>query len=456
MFLPLPVEVKEACEILARHRKQAYVVGGAIRDLLLGGSPQDWDLATDARPQEVERLFSGAGYKTVPTGIKFGTVTVLFGDLPVEVTTFRQEEGYSDFRRPAQVHFVKELVADLARRDFTVNALAYDPELLLIHDPFGGVQDLLKGEIRGVGVPEERISEDPLRMMRGIRLAAELGFNLEERTRHAILRNAELIEKVSAERVRDELNRTLLSLHFLQGLELLKETGLLFLIVPELKEGWLFTQYHPSHQYTVLDHTFEALRYTPSSIEVRLAVLLHDVGKPRCFSRGEDGRGHFYGHDQLGALMAERILKRLRYEKRLIRSIATLIREHMLNLSMGPAGMRRLIARVGRELIPELLVVRQADFLAHSTLIIEQDLDDFERFRERLEAIMKEESAFRVNDLAVDGSDVQKILNCRPGPVVGRALKLLWNEILVDPRKNNRSYLLARIRELADKIKGTS
>ncbi len=454
MFLPLPFEVKEACEILARHGKQAYVVGGAIRDLLLGGSPQDWDLATDARPWEVERIFSGAGYKTVPTGIKFGTVTVFFEDLPVEITTFRQEDDYSDFRRPARVHFVKELVADLARRDFTVNALAYDPELFLLHDPFGGLKDLLKGEIRGVGAPEERISEDPLRMMRGIRLAAELGFNIEGRTWHAILRNAELIEKVSAERIRDELNRTLLSPHFLQGLELLKETGLLFLIVPELKEGWLFAQYHPSHQYTIFDHTFEALRYTPSSIKVRLAVLLHDVGKPRCFRRGEDGRGHFYGHNHLGAIMAERILKRLRYEKRMIRSITTLIREHMLNLSMGPAGIRKLIVRVGRELIPELLIVRQADFLAHSTLIIEQDLDDFERFRERLEAIMKEETAFKVKDLAVDGIDVQKILNCRPGPVVGRTLKLLWNEILVDPRKNNRSYLLARIRELAGKIKG--
>ncbi|MGB9791981.1 MAG: CCA tRNA nucleotidyltransferase [Thermacetogeniaceae bacterium] len=423
-------------------------MGGAIRALLMGCTPQDWDLATDALPMEVEDIFSREGCKTVATGIKFGTVTVFMGKLPLEITTFRKEANYSDFRHPDQVHFVNDLYTDLARRDFTINALAYDPLLGELHDPFGGVRDLCREEIRGVGEPERRFFEDPLRMMRAIRLAAELGFKIEEKTMHAIFRNAELIQEIAAERVRDELNRILLSTYFMDGMELLKETGLLFLIIPELREGWLFSQYHPSHQYTVLEHTFEALRYTPAKLLVRIAVLLHDVAKPRCFSRGEDGRGHFYGHNHLGAVMAEEILRRLRYEKRLIRMVTTLIREHMLNLKMGPPGIRKLVVRVGQDLIEDLMVVRLADFLAHSTLIIERDLEAFERFREELDAILKEETAFSIRDLAVDGNDVQRILKCRPGPVVGRILRLLWNEVLVEPEKNERSYLLDRIRQL--------
>lgn len=454
MKLSLPEEVKAACRLLAEHRYQAFVVGGGIRDMFLGITPQDWDLATDARPQEMERIFKNAGFKVLPTGVRFGTLTVLVHGFPLEITTFRVEGDYHDFRRPNQVYFVREIEADLARRDFTINALAYDPLHSLFCDPFGGLQDLLKGEIKAVGDPEARISEDPLRMMRGVRLAAEFGFRLEAKTEHAITRCAELICKVSAERIRDELNQTLLALHFIQGLELLQKLGLLFLIIPELKEGWLFAQYHPSHRYPVLEHTFEALRYTPASLEVRLAVLLHDVAKPRTFSRGKDGRGHFYGHEHLGAEMAERILRRLRYSTQLIRRVTVLIREHMLDVGMGAAGIRRLIARVGRDLIPELLAVREADFLAHSTELILRSLDDFDRFRSRLKRILEEEGAIEMRDLAVNGGDVLEILGCRPGPVVGRVLKVLWNEVLADPRKNNRTYLLARTRELAGELRG--
>ncbi|MDH7578123.1 MAG: HD domain-containing protein [Bacillota bacterium] len=452
MKLSLPEEVRQACNLLAEHRYQAFVVGGGVRDLLLGITPQDWDLATDARPQEVERLFKHAGFKVLPTGLRFGTLTVLNRDYPLEITTFRVEGDYYDFRRPDQVCFVGEIEADLARRDFTINAMAFDPVHSLLCDPFGGLRDLGKGTIKAVGDPEARISEDPLRMMRGIRLAAEFGFRVEEKTEHAIIRNAELIRKVSAERIRDELNRILMALHFMQGLELLQKLGLLFLIIPEIKESWLFTQYHPSHQFPVLAHTFEALRYTPAFLEVRLAVLLHDVAKPRCFSRGKDGRGHFYGHEQLGAEMAERILRRLRYSTQTIRRITILIREHMLDVGMTPAGMRRLIARVGQGLIPELLIVRKADFLAHSTELILTSLDDFDQFREHLQKILEEEDVLEMRDLAVSGADVLEILGCRPGPVVGRVLRALWHEVLTDPGKNNRTYLLARTREIAGEL----
>lgn len=452
MILHLPIEVKRACDLLAKHGKQAYVVGGAVRALLMGCVPQDWDLATDALPTEVERIFSSEGYKTAATGVKFGTVTVFICGTALEITTFRQEANYSDFRHPDKVRFVNDLYTDLARRDFTINALAYDPRSGVLHDPFGGLKDLCRGVIRGVGNPERRFFEDPLRMMRAVRLAAELSYKIEDKTLHAIFRNAELIREIAAERIRDELNRILLAPYFMQGMELLKETGLLFLIIPELKEGWLFAQYHPLHQHTVLGHTFEALRYTPAKLVVRIAVLLHDVAKPRCFTRGEDGRGHFYGHNCLGAAMAEEILRRLRYERRLIRTVAALIREHMVDLKMGPPGIRKLIVRIGKDLIEDLMVVRLADFLAHSTLIVERDLEAFERFRDELNAIIREETALSIRDLAVDGNDVQRVLNCRPGPLVGKILRSLWNEVLVEPKKNERSYLLARIRQLGSEL----
>lgn len=452
MRIALPKEVVTACHLLAEHHKQAFVVGGGIRDLILGSFPQDWDLATDARPQEVEEIFTRAGFKVIPTGIRFGTVTVFISGFPVEITTFRVESSYHDFRRPSKVYFVEGIEEDLARRDFTINALAYDPIRSVFCDPFDGRRDLLKGIIRAVGDPEERFSEDPLRMMRGVRLAAELGFHLEDRTKHGIVRNAELICRVSAERIRDELSRTLLALHFMKGLQLLRETGLLFLIIPELREGWLFSQYHPSHQYPVLEHTLEAIRYTPSSLEVRLAVLLHDIAKPRCFSRGKDERGHFYGHEKMGARMAEQILRRLRYNTQMIKRVSVLVREHMLDLKMGPAGMRRLIARVGRDLIEELLVVREADFLAHSRELVLRYLADFEQFCEKLRKIIREENTFEMRDLAIDGTDVLAVLGCRPGPIVGRILKKLWHEVLDDPARNTREYLLPRIREIAEEL----
>ena len=289
----LPKEVRDACMILDRHHKQSYVVGGGIRDLILGMPPQDWDLATDARPREVERIFKNGGYKVVPTGVKYGTVTVTKNSFPLEITTFRMEAGYRDYRRPSRVNFVLEIEEDLGRRDFTINALAYDPLRSFFCDPYQGIPDLIKEQIRAVRDPEERFSEDPLRMLRAVRIAAELGFSIEDKTMHAMIRNAELLGKISSERIRDELNRLLMATHFHQGLENLLESGLLFVIIPELKEGWLFSQYHPSHQYPVLPHTLESMRYTPSNLEVRLAILLHDVAKPRCYSRGRMGEAIF-------------------------------------------------------------------------------------------------------------------------------------------------------------------
>ncbi|HHV34756.1 MAG TPA: HD domain-containing protein [Syntrophomonadaceae bacterium] len=446
----LPKEVRDACIILDRHHKQSYVVGGGIRDLILGMPPQDWDLATDARPREVERIFKNGGYKVVPTGVKYGTVTVTKNSFPLEITTFRMEAGYRDYRRPSRVNFVLEIEEDLGRRDFTINALAYDPLRSFFCDPYQGIPDLIKEQIRAVRDPEERFSEDPLRMLRAVRIAAELGFSIEDKTMHAMIRNAELLGKISSERIRDELNRLLMATHFHQGLENLLESGLLFVIIPELKEGWLFSQYHPSHQYPVLPHTLESMRYTPSNLEVRLAILLHDVAKPRCYSRGEDGRGHFYGHNVVGAEMTEEILRRLHYSNQVIKNVVMLVREHMLELKMGPAGIRRLVARVGREMIPALLSVRLADILAHSRSQVVRSLEEYEKFSKNLEQVMATGSAFVMRELAVNGSDIIQETGISPGPLVGKILRHLWEKVLDDPRKNNRDYLLSLAKRMVN------
>jgi tRNA nucleotidyltransferase (CCA-adding enzyme) len=442
MNLLLPEEVRNACTLLADHQKQSFVVGGSIRDLLLGIPPQDWDLATDAHPREVERIFKADGYRVIPTGVKYGTVTVRKNRLPLEITTFRSETGYLDYRHPSQVSFVEGIGDDLGRRDFTINALAYEPLRSFFCDPFQGIIDLSKEQIRAVRDPEQRFIEDPLRMLRAVRISAELGFSIENKTRHAMIRNAELLGRVSMERIRDELNRLLLASHFCLGLENLLESGLLFVIIPELKEGWLFTQYHPSHQYTVLRHTLEAMRYTPAQLEVRLAILLHDVAKPRCYSRGDDGRGHFYGHNVVGAEMAEEILSRLHYSNQIIKDVVMLVREHMLELKMGPAGQRRLIARVGREKIPVLLSVRLADIMAHSRSQVMRSLEEYEKFYHKLQQLMATGEEFVMKELAVNGNDVIRETGVSPGPLVGKILRTLWQEVLDDPRKNKREYLL--------------
>lgn len=452
MELSLPEAVIRTCTLLAAGNRQAYVVGGGIRDLLLGVGPLDWDLATDASPREATAIFAGAGHKVLATGVRYGTITVHVGDYPIEVTTFRTEDGYGDRRRPASVRFVGEIERDLARRDFTVNAIAYDPLRSLLVDPWSGMRDLLKMQVRAVGDPEARIGEDALRIMRAVRLAAEYGFRIEEGTWHAIVRNADLVCRISVERVRDELNRTLMAANYMDGLQHLLQTGLLFLIIPELSESWLFPQFHPWHQYGVLAHTLEAMRYTPARLNVRLAVLLHDVAKPRCFSRSADGRSHFYGHDQLGAEMAEAILRRLRYSSRTVREVPLLVREHMLSARMRHTAIRRLISRIGRPAVPDLVAVKEADLLAHSTDLFLQALSDWEAFRARLNEVMAEDAAFNLSDLAVNGADLLAALNCRPGPLIGAILDALWNEVLKQPRKNERSYLLARAVEIAAEL----
>jgi len=461
----MPAHVRHVLSTLRTHGFEAYAVGGAIRDVLVGRRPEDWDVTTSAEPRYVLSVFPRAA----PTGLRHGTVTVFCGRgnggglgrgngggrengrqgraLAVEVTTYRVEGTYSDLRRPDSVRFTSSLREDLARRDFTVNALALGLGGT-VTDPYGGLGDITRRVIRCVGDPEERFSEDALRMMRAVRLAAELGFTLDPATAKAIEKHAGLLGRIAVERVRDELDRCLLGPAPWRALELLRTLGLLEPVLPELLEGVGFEQ-NEHHAYTVWDHTLIALGNVPPVLGLRLAALLHDVAKPRTLSI-EDGRRHFYNHEKAGAEMAQAILIRLRYDRATIVRVAHLIRSHMAlhwQPDMKDAAVRRLINRVGPENISDLLYLRRADRAASGTKEGPVGLGTA-ALLVRIERLMKEDQAFTVADLAIDGADVMRVGKVPPGPQVGLILRRLLEEVLEDPSLNESSRLEARVREI--------
>lgn len=446
--LPIPRGVARVGRLLLRRRRQAFLVGGAVRDFLLGRPPHDWDIATDARPAEAMEIFTAAGLPAYPTGLKFGTVTVIVGGLAVEVTTFRAEAGYDDHRHPSRVSFVPRVEPDLARRDFTINALALDLRSGELLDPFGGLHDLQQGVIKAVGKPAERLREDPLRMLRAVRLAAQLGFRMDPDTAWAITSSTGWLDTVARERLGVELMKLAEAPEARRGVELLRDTGLLFVLIPELAPGWGFSQSGTPHIYTILEHQIQTLGYVPASPGVRLAALLHDVGKPWCFSRGPDGRVHFYGHDEVSAQMAGKILQRLRTNRSLIDYVVLLIREHMFALDLGPKGARRLLARVGEEKIGDLLALKLADLLATGPQVAAARWEQFQVVREQLQALISTGGAIARRDLAVNGRDVLERTGWLPGPGVGRVLQQLLEEVWEEPARNNRDYLLRRIGEI--------
>lgn len=450
--IPLPAEIKKAGEILTAHGKQAFLVGGAPRDFLLGLPPQDYDLATDAEPSEIIPLFQRAGARVILTGARFGTITVATPTLSFEITTFRTEEKYTDFRHPDKVKFVKDILRDLSRRDFTINALAYHLKKEEIYDPFGGLQDLEKGLIRTVGDPGTRFQEDALRMLRAARFRAQLGFKLAAETNYGIVQNAFLLSKIAPERIQEEFLKILLAPGGVEVLRELADWGLLFLFIPELKETWGFPQHRPEHTLDVFDHLRETVRYVPPQKTLKLAALLHDIAKPRCFE-DTNGEVHFYRHAPRSAEMAAEILLfRLRVDKKTAQQVSLLVSEHMFPLNMGLKGMRRLIFRIGEEQLANLLLLKQADLLAtYAPLTLPAAFAAYFSFCRQLQGLKQEISCPGLR-LAVNGHDVMQLLKIPPGPRVGKILSTLKLEVIDNPQKNNREYLSRRIKELEEKL----
>lgn len=429
MQIAVPPLIARACEILSDAGFQAYVVGGAIRDSLLGLEPTDWDIATDARPEQVEAVFDRA----IPTGKEFGTITVILEGNPVEITTMRRDGPYSDGRRPDYIILTDRLKEDLSRRDFTVNALAYDPQTKRIIDPFQGRWHLRRRILATVGDPEDRFREDPLRMLRLVRFQSTLGFKIDKKTRLSLPGLARLIAKVSPERILSELNRTLLGRELFQGLQTLFTGGLMEHILPELSAGHTVSP-GPSHPYDLLGHAMAAAHYAPPVLELRWAALLHDVGKLETLKRD---------HARISAQWAEDILRRLHGSNSLIHKVSTLIAHHMFSVHPHSSDreIRRFLAAVGTQTAFELVKLRQADMAgmnADPRMIIDFGQSLEARFKE----LLTQKQALGIRDLAVDGHDLMQALDLNPGPLVGEILRRLLEQVLEDPSLNQREQLL--------------
>lgn len=427
---------------------QAYAVGGCVRDSLLGTVPGDWDICTSALPEETEACFSDL--RVVETGLKHGTVTVIFQGVPYEITTFRSDGNYLDHRRPQQVNFVRTLKEDLLRRDFTINAMAVglDGE---IQDPFGGRQDLTDGIIRCVGDPDTRFTEDALRILRGLRFASRLGFSIAPETAAAMERNKNLLSYVSGERIYKELTGILIGTYAQSVLE--QYGGVLAAVLPEIQPSMGFLQRNPFHNRDVWQHTLEALGKSRPDPIVRWALLLHDLGKPDCFTLDDRGIGHFYGHPQRSMELAEQILDRFHGDKKTRDTICLLVRDHDREAPATIKNARRWIARYGRDNVRLLLEVKRCDCLAHvDTPKTRARYNNLMEMTRLIRECLETERCFSVRDLPVKGGDVMA-LGVPAGPQVGRILEGLLDDVLDGACPPEREALLERLKQLINERK---
>ena len=458
--MKIPKEVELVVQELEKSGFDSYVVGGCVRDLLLGKEPEDWDVTTNAKPEEVQKIFPENFYEN-----KFFTVTVRTGsDNPklkeIEVTTFRSDHKYIDRRRPEEVRYAQTVEEDLSRRDFTVNAMALrlnfqfpisnfqkNSKFELV-DLFHGEDDLKQKVIRAVGEPKARFQEDALRMLRAARLATTLDFSIEGETKKAIQACSRLLKEISQERVRDEFLKIIMADHAMKGIELLHELGLLRYIVPELEEGYGVAQ-NKHHKYTVWEHNVLSLDYAAKqqwNASVRIAALLHDIAKPRV-KQGTGLNATFYNHEMAGAKMAQQILSRLKFPGRDAEKITKLVRYHMFYYNVDEvteSSVRRLVRKIGPEHVDDLLKLRMADRIGSG-------VPKAQPYKLRHWQYMVEKAArdpISVTMLKIKGDDIMKLLAIAPGPRIGWLLSILFGEVLDDPQKNERVYLETRVKEL--------
>ncbi len=444
-MLKLPQSAQIIIDTLHKAGHEAYAVGGSVRDILMGTDTKGWDFTTDAVPEHILALFPDSFYDN-----QFGTVGVKIRKGKTdevediyEITTYRTEKGYKDHRHPDKIVWGKTIEEDLARRDFTINAIAFDGKTLV--DPFGGQKDLKNQIIRAVGTATDRFTEDALRMLRAVRFAARFGFTIEEHTAAAIKTNAQLMSKISAERVRDEFLKILVSAHASDAVLVLKNLGLLNFILPELEVAFSIPQKSPKrhHVYDVGTHSVMAMKHCPSLDPiVRLATLIHDLGKPKTFQKAPDGLITFYNHEVIGARIAKQVAARLRLSRKQAELLYTLVRWHQFSVDerQTDSALRRFIRRVGKENLPHILALRVGDRLGGGATETSWRL---ELYKERLEEVQKQ--PFTVSDLHVDGHDVMKAFGVKPGPIIGQVLDTIFAEVEAGTLPNEREALLARL-----------
>ena len=445
--MKIPKEVEKVLKTLEKAGFEAYVVGGCVRDILLEQKPKDWDITTNAKTQAIQKLFPDSFYENT-----FGTVGVKTDSKDeilkvIEVTTYRVEAKYSDKRHPDEVKFTESLEKDLARRDFTINALAMSADGKLV-DLFNGKKDLKEGFIKAVGDPHERFNEDALRLMRGVRFAAQLNFTIDEETFKAIIKNAHLIKLIASERVRDELVKLINAKSAYNGLLFMKDTGLLELVLLEIAKGVGVDQ-SKHHIYTVFEHNALSLKWAAEHdypTHVRFAALFHDVGKPQT-KRGEGEEATFYGHEVVGARITRKALERLNFSREFIERVVSLVRYHLFYYNVDEvteSSVRRLIAKVGSQNMDDLIKVRICDRMGSG--VPKPEPYRLRHLRYMIDKVQKD--AISVGMLKVSGNEVMKFLDIKPSPKVGQVLNVLLDEVLDDPLKNKKTYLKKRTGEL--------
>ena len=433
-----------ARDILDRLKSEgysAYIAGGAVRDLIMGKTPHDYDIATNARPENIKSMFE----KTIDTGIKHGTVTVIENKTAYEVTTFRRDGEYSDNRHPIEVSYVNEPRTDWLRREFTINSMMYNPDTGLL-DFFCGKRDIRQGIIRCVGNAETRFKEDALRMLRAVRFKAQLGFTLEDKTAQAIKKCAVLIKKVSRERILDELNKILLSDNP-DTIRDLHTFGLLKFILPELDRCFGEPQKNKYHIYDVGEHIMQTVKNTPKDLILRWAAVLHDTGKPCCSSTDSAGIIHFYGHHRESRRIAVDVLYRLHMESSSIKDIAMLVEHHDYRVEASYTAVKRMMSKTGAELFEKLLILQRADNMAKNPKHLPEKLRRINGGLDIYREVVAQKQPYRISDLLINGKDLME-LGYRQGRDIGDALKELLDEVIIKPELNNRAYLIKRAKEL--------
>lgn len=442
MKFEIPSGAKHILQTLTDAGYEAYLVGGCVRDLLRGAEPHDWDICTSACPNDTEACF--AGCRIIETGLKHGTITVLDSGEPYEITTYRTEGPYSDSRRPDFVNFVTDLEEDLARRDFTMNAVAMGLDSNL-RDPFGGADDIKAGLIRCVGEPMQRFQEDGLRVMRALRFAAVFDYAIEEKTVQAIHKGCSMLDRVAAERINVELCKLLVGKN---AGEILRQYPDVFCqFWPELKPLVALEQNNPWHCWGGWEHTIHAVEAAPADLILRLTMLLHDIGKPNCKSTDENGIDHFYGHSAVSAKLADQMLRELKFDNRTRERIVALVEYHDVQIPYRDRSIRKWLSRLGLEAFFQLLEVKRADGMGQACKLVNERLAELKKMKVTAEKIVNQGQCLTLKDLAVNGRDVIAA-GVAPGPEVGQVLAELLKQVLSDNIQNEREILLKSVLKL--------
>lgn len=441
MKINMPKDVKYIIEVLQSAGYEAYAVGGCVRDTILGREPNDWDITTSAKPQEIKALFR----VTIDTGIQHGTVTVLRNHVGYEVTTYRIDGVYEDSRHPKEVTFTANLKEDLLRRDFTINAMAYNDKDGLV-DEYNGLQDIKDGVIRCVGVAKERFTEDALRMMRAVRFSAQLGYKIDEETKDAIRELYPNLKNISAERINTELTKLLISDHpdYIRDAY---ELGITSIVLPELDVCMPFDQHNKHHCYTVGEHILHTLTSIESDRVLRYTMLFHDLAKPLCQTEDQNGVFHFHGHNKVSAEMSREIMRRLRFDNDTMYKVERLVCNHDRDINTTKKAVRWAMNDIGADLFPMLLLVKEADVSAQSDYRREEKLAILKELWQLYDEIIADNECITLKDLKISGKEIIS-LGKKPGPEVGQILQTLLELVLDDPSKNDKDILIKEAEKL--------